>query len=52
MSKKIFRFSLPWLLMLFGFFSLNYFNGIPGGVMMILGLIILIDRLLPQQETN
>lgn len=50
MSKKIFRVLFPWFLILFGLFSLDLFMGIPGGVAIILGITMLIDRVLPEYE--
>lgn len=47
MLKKSLKKLLPWVLIILGFASLDYFKAIPGGVAIILGLTIIIDRILP-----
>lgn len=50
LSKEIKIKLLPWLLIFFGLLFLNYFKGLPGGVSMILGITIIVDRLLPENK--
>jgi hypothetical protein len=51
--KKILDKLLPWLLIIVGFFFLDYFDGFIGGIAMICGLTILIDRILsPEISSN
>ena len=52
LSRKVLISLLPWLLLLFGFFALNVFKGISGGVAMILGFTMLIDRVMPEKENK
>lgn len=51
-SKKVLATLSPVLLILLGFLIINFYYGVPGGIAMILGLTILIDRVLPEQKTN
>jgi len=40
---------LPWLLIVFGFFTLNMFNGIIAGACMVVGITMLIERIWPEK---
>lgn len=51
-SKKVLSRIFPWLLLLVGLFSLNLFKGVPGGVLLILGVTILVDRIMPAKKSS
>lgn len=40
---------LPWLLIVFGFFTLNMFNGAIALPCMILGIVMMIERRWPEK---
>lgn len=39
---------LPWLLIVFGFFTLNMFQGYLALACMVIGIVILIERVWPE----
>ena len=39
---------LPWLLIIFGFFTLNMFQGYLALACMVIGIVILIERVWPE----
>lgn len=43
---------LPWLLIIFGFFTLNMFNGYIAITCMIIGIIMITERIWPEKWDN
>ena len=40
--------ALPWLLIVFGFFTLNMFQGYPALTCMVIGTVMLIEQVWPE----
>jgi len=49
MIKNIQNWILPWLLIVFGFFMLNMFQGYLGVFCMVLGIVMPIERRWPEK---
>ena len=41
--------ALPWLLIVFGFFTLNMFQGYLALACMVIGIVMLIERIWPEK---
>lgn len=48
MRNKLLMKAMPWLLIVFGFFTLNMFQGYLALACMVIGIVILIERVWPE----
>ena len=49
MNKEMKMRLLPWLLIMFGFFTLNMFQGYISLICMIIGIVMLLERIWPEK---
>ena len=49
MMNKLFMKVLPWLLIIFGFLTLNMFQGYLALTCMVIGIVMLIEQVWPEK---
>ena len=49
MRNKLLMKAMPWLLIVFGFFTLNMFQGYLALACMVIGIVMLIERIWPEK---
>ena len=52
MKNKLLMKALPWLLIVFGFLTLNMFQGYLALACMVIGIMMLIERIWPEKWDN
>lgn len=48
-KRSLLMKAMPWLLMVFGFLLLNRFPPVIGGGCMVIGIVMLIEKIWPEQ---
>ena len=48
-KRDLFMKVLPWLLIVFGFFTLNMFQGFVAITCMVVGIVMVIERIWPEK---
>ena len=49
MKNSLLMKAMPWLLIVFGFFTLNMFQGFVAITCMVIGIVMLIERVWPEK---
>ena len=51
-NRSIFMKAMPWLLIVFGFLTLNMFQGYVALACMVIGIVMIIERIWPEKWDN